>query len=213
MNFSLIAPFWPLFVKGAVVTFVASLLALALGLALGLWIGLARSSRWSLLRWASGCYTFLLRGTPLIVQLFLIYFALPQLGLNLPPFAAGVIGIGLNSSAYVAELVRGALASVPQGQWEAAHILGLSWHQSLWRVILPQSLKTLLPALGNEFVSLIKESSLLSVLAITDLTQAGSQVRSVTYASFESFAVVGLLYLVLTTLFGAVTRLLEKKVA
>lgn len=212
MNFSLIAPFWNLFFQGARVTLLASMLALLLGLVLGTGIGLLRQSRYLILQWFSRLWVFVLRGTPLIVQLFLIYFALPQAGINLPAFWAGVVGVGINSSAYVAEILRGGILSVAKGQWEAAQVLGLSHRQTLWFVILPQSLKSALPALGNEFVSLIKESSLLSTLAITDLTQAGNQVRSVTYASFESFIVVGALYLCLTTLFSSLTKMIEHRI-
>ncbi len=153
----------------------------------------------------------IIRGTPLLIQLFLIYFGLPSLGLNLPAFTAGVIGLTINSSGYVGEIVRGGIEAVPKGQWEASKVLGLSYFHTMRFIILPQAIRNMLPAIGNEFVTLIKESSLLSTLAITELTMVGQQVRSVTYASFETFIIVGIIYLVMTSITSFALQYIEKK--
>lgn len=211
LDFSVLLPYWHLFLNGALVTVKASLFGVLIGTAGGLFVGAFRVLPFAPLRWLAWLYISVLRGTPLMVQLFLIYFGLPELGVNLDAFLAGVLGIGINSSAYVGEIVRGGIESILRGQWEAAKVLGLSYWQSLWTIIMPQAVRSMLPAIGNEFVALIKESSLLSVLAISDLTQAGQQVRSVTYASFESFIVVGLVYLFLTSAATGALSLLEKK--
>ena len=119
--------------------------------------------------------------------------------------------IGINSSGYVGEIVRGGIEGVAQGQWEASKMLGLSYWQTMKIIILPQAIRHMLPAIGNEFVTLIKESSLLSVLAISDLTMVGQQVRSVTYASFETFIFVALVYLFLTSVTSGALQLLESR--
>lgn len=199
LDFTVILPYLNFFVSGLFVTIKASFLAVLLGLAIGVTVGSLRVVPIPFLRGIGAAYIYVIRGTPLLIQLFLIYFGLPSLGLNLPAFLAGIIGLGINSGGYVGEIVRGGIEAVPKGQWEASQVLGLSYLQTMKRIVLPQAVRNMLPAFGNEFVTLIKESSLLSTLAITELTMAGQQVRSVTYASFETFILVGLIYLCLTS--------------
>ena len=184
LDFSVLIPYFHMFWKGVCVTIQASALGVLFGSALGIFIGAFRVMPFKPLRWLMATYIYVLRGTPLMIQLFLIYFGLPALGINLEAFTAGIIGIGINSSGYVGEIVRGGIEGVAKGQWEASKMLGLSYWQTMKIIILPQAIRHMLPAIGNEFVTLIKESSLLSVLAISDLTMVGQQVRSVTYASF-----------------------------
>lgn len=211
LDFSVLEPYWHLFLGGAWITVKASFFGVLMGTALGVFIGAFRVLPFKPMRWLMGAYIYVIRGTPLMIQLFLIYFGLPSLGINLDAFLAGVIGIGINSSGYVGEIVRGGIEAVPRGQWEASKMLGLSYWQSMKAIILPQAIKNMLPAIGNEFVTLIKESSLLSVLAISDLTMVGQQVRSVTYASFETFIVVALIYLFLTSVTSGALQLLENR--
>ena len=211
LDFSVLLPYLHMFWKGVVVTIQASALGVLFGSALGIFIGAFRVMPFKPLRWLMATYIYVLRGTPLMIQLFLIYFGLPALGINLEAFTAGIIGIGINSSGYVGEFVRGGIEGVAQGQWEASKMLGLSYWQTMRIIILPQAIRHMLPAIGNEFVTLIKESSLLSVLAISDLTMVGQQVRSVTYASFETFIFVALVYLVLTSVTSGALQLLENR--
>ena len=210
LDFSVLLPYMHMFVKGVAVTIKASALGVFFGTVLGIFIGSLRVMPFKPIRWLMATYIYVLRGTPLMIQLFLIYFGLPAVGINLDAFTSGIIGIGINSSGYMGEIVRGGIEGIPRGQWEAARMLGLSYAQTMKKIILPQAVRHMLPAIGNEFVTLIKESSLLSVLAITDLTMVGQQVRSVTYASFETFIFVALVYLFLTSVTSGLLALLER---
>ena len=211
LDFSAIVPYLHMLLAGAKVTIQASFLSVFFGALLGIFIGALRVVPLAPVRSIAATYIYIIRGTPLLIQLFLIYFGLPSLGLNLPAFTAGIIGLSINSSGYVGEIVRGGIEAVPKGQWEASKVLGLSYQKTMRFIILPQAIRNMLPAIGNEFVTLIKESSLLSTLAITELTMVGQQVRSVTYASFETFIVVGIIYLVLTSVTSFSLQYVEKK--
>ena len=211
LDFSVLIPYLHMFWKGVCVTIQASFLGVLFGSALGIFIGSFRVMPFKPLRYLMAAYIYVLRGTPLMIQLFLIYFGLPALGVNLDAATAGILGIGINSSGYVGEIVRGGIEGVSKGQWEAAKMLGLSYWQTMKSIILPQAIRHMLPAIGNEFVTLIKESSLLFVLAISDLTMVGQQVRSVTYASFETFIFVAVVYLVLTSVTSGALQLLENR--
>ena len=211
LDFSAVSPYIPMLLAGAKVTFQASILSVLFGSLLGTLVGALRVVPFTPLRYIAAGYIYIIRGTPLLIQLFLIYFGLPSLGLNLPAFAAGIIGLSINSSGYVGEIVRGGIEAVPRGQWEASKVLGLSYFKTMRFIILPQAIRNMLPAIGNEFVTLIKESSLLSTLAITELTMVGQQVRRVTYASFETFILVGLIYLVMTSATSVLLQYVEKK--
>lgn len=211
LDFNAIAPYFHMLLTGAKVTLVASLLAVFFGSLFGTIVGALRVSPIAPLRRVAATYIYIIRGTPLLIQLFLIYFGLPSLGLNLSAYASGIIGLSINSSGYVGEIVRGGIEAVAKGQWEASQVLGLSYLKTMRFIILPQAIRNMLPAIGNEFVTLIKESSLLSTLAITELTMVGQQVRSVTYASFETFIAVGIIYLVMTSATSLGLQYLEKK--
>ncbi len=211
LDFSAISPYLHMLITGAKVTLQASLLAVFFGSVFGTLVGALRVVPIGPVRSIAAAYIYIIRGTPLLIQLFLIYFGLPSLGLNLPAFAAGIIGLSINSSGYVGEIVRGGIEAVPRGQWEASKVLGLSYLKTMRFIILPQAIRNMLPAIGNEFVTLIKESSLLSTLAITELTMVGQQVRSVTYASFETFIMVGVIYLVMTSSTSLLLQYVEKK--
>ncbi|MCL1875247.1 MAG: amino acid ABC transporter permease [Synergistaceae bacterium] len=211
LDFSIILPRLPLLLKAAVVTIEASFFAVFFGTILGIIIGALRVAPDPFVRGVAACYIYVIRGTPLLIQLFLIYFGLPSLGIYFTAFVSGVLGLSINSSGYIGEIVRGGIEAVPKGQWEAGKVLGLSYEKTMQFIILPQALRNMLPAFGNEFVTLIKESSLLSTLAISELTMVGQQVRSATYASFETFIVVGLIYLIMTSVTSYLLRLVEKR--
>lgn len=211
LDFSVVFPYLPMFLKGTKATIEASILAIIIGLVIGTIVGIGRVIPLKPINMIAWLYVYVIRGTPLLVQLFMIYFGLPSIGIELEAFTAGVIGLGINSGGYVAEIVRGGIEAVHKGQVEAAKVLGLSYLQTMWYIVLPQAIRNMLPALGNEFVTLVKESSLLSTLAITELTMVGQQVRSVTFASFEVFIVVALIYLVITTAVSSLVRYIERK--
>jgi len=211
LDFTIIIPRLPLLLKASVVTIQASFLAVFFGTILGIIVGALRVTPNRFISSIAASYIYVIRGTPLLIQLFLIYFGLPSLGIYFTAFVSGILGLSINSSGYIGEIVRGGIEAIPKGQWEAGKVLGLSYGKTMRFIILPQALRNMLPAMGNEFVTLIKESSLLSTLAISELTMVGQQVRSATYASFETFIAVGLIYLVMTSVTSFLLRQIEKR--
>ena len=187
----------PALLKGAVLTVELSVLAIMIGFCLGVLIGIVRLAKFVLLRYPAIAYINFFRGTPLLVQLFLIYYGLPQLGLKLGPFAAALSGMVLNDAGYVAEITRGAIQSIDKGQWEAARATGLSPFQAMFHVIFPQALKRMIPPLGNEFVMLIKASSLVSTIAMVELTRTAQLIASATFRPMELLVCAALIYLAL----------------
>ncbi len=188
----------PALVFGASMTLRVTVLSIILGLLIGLVAGLAKVWPNRILRIIASAYIELVRGTPLLVQIFLVYFGLPALGLNLDPFIAGVIAMGINSGAYVGEIVRGGIDSIALGQMEAARSLGMTWWQAMYYVILPQAFVRILPPLGNEFIALLKDSSLVSTIAIAELTRTGQIIITRTFKSFEIWSGVALFYFAMT---------------
>ena len=200
------ALFW-----GATVTLRVTVLSIVIGLLIGIVAGLARVWPNTFLRTVSAAYIELVRGTPLLVQIFLVYFGLPALGLNLDPFVAGIIAMGVNSGAYVGEIVRGGIESIAQGQMEAALSLGMTWWQAMYYVILPQAFVRILPPLGNEFIALLKDSSLVSTIAIAELTRTGQIIITRTFKSFEIWSGVALFYFIMTYAISRVVKYSEKR--
>ena len=152
-----------------------------------------------------------IRGTPLLVQLFIWFFGLPHFGINLPAFVCGVVGMGIYSGAYVSEIVRGAIQSIDRGQMEAARSLGMSYRTAMREIVVPQAVVRMIPPLGNEFIALIKNSSLVSLLTIADLMHEGQKIISVSYRSLETYLAIALVYFVLTNLTGLALRRVERK--
>ena len=214
-------PYWlevpiksfPYLLKGAVTTLEVTSLSVLLGLLIGTFVGMGRLSRNPIFSRPATVYVEFIRGTPLLVQIYIIYFGLPSLGLNLPKFPAGIIARGINSGAYVAEIVRAGIQSISHGQYEAARSLGLTHWQAMRYIILPQAFRNILPALGNEFIALTKDSSLVSVIAITELLRAGQIVISRTFQSFSVYFAVALLYFVMTFTMSRMVRWVEKRLA
>ena len=199
------------FAEGARTTLYLTLISGAIGLVLGVVAALARTSGNALLRTISGAYIWIIRGTPLLVQILFMYFALPVLvpGLNLPDFAAAVIALALNVGAYNAEAVRAGLNAVPRGQTEAARALGLPRSRVFLDVVFPQAFKISLPPLVSTFVALLKDSSLAYAIGVVELTNVGNRIQSATFQPVETLITVGVTYLVLTTLVTQVTAAVE----
>ncbi|MFM4941681.1 amino acid ABC transporter permease [Aeromonas bivalvium] len=197
---------------GIWVTIKLSLVAGVFAILLGTLAGLARLSPNPALRNLAGCYVELIRGTPLLVQIFIVYFFIGTV-LNLDRFTAGVAALAVFTGAYVAEIVRAGIDSIHNGQMEAGRSLGLTSAQTMRYIILPQAFKRVLPPLAGQFINLIKDSSLVSVISITDLTKAGREVVSSTFSPFEVWFTVALLYLVLTGTLSFLVRRLEVKYA
>jgi polar amino acid transport system permease protein len=195
---------------GLWITLKISALSLVFALALGLVAGLGRVASNPALRNLAATYVELIRGTPLLVQIFIFYFFIGTV-LELSPFTAAVAALAVFTGAYVAEIVRAGIEAVPRGQMEAARSLGMSAAQAMRFVILPQALRRSLPPLAGQFISLIKDSSLVSVIAITDLTKAGREIVSSTFTPFEVWFTVALMYLVLTGALSLWVRRLERR--
>lgn len=195
---------WLNYLKGMGITLEVSLFAAIVGLMLGTLLALMRLSRVGALQKAAGVYVGIIRGTPMLLQVLIINFGIFGT-IAIDRVIIGVIACGLNSAAYVSEILRSGILSVDKGQTEAGRSLGLSsWH-TLRLIVFPQALKTALPALCNEFITLIKETSILAYIALTELTKAGDYIRSKTYSAFTPYIVSGILYLVVT---GVLTKLL-----
>jgi len=202
----------PFLLRGALYTVQVSVLAIVAGLILGWMFGLASVSGIKALRAATWCYVYFIRGTPLLVQIFLIYFGLAALGLNLPAFWSGVIALGLNSGGFQAEIVRAGIESIDKGQSEAARSIGMSRVQTLLFILVPQTIRRVIPPLTNELITLTKSSSLLSAIAALELTHAGQLIIARTFAAFEIYAAVALIYLLLVGVLSRCSTLLERRV-
>jgi polar amino acid transport system permease protein len=201
LDFSPVWSGWADLLHGALVTVEITAVSLLLGCLLGLLIGIGRlDPRRRILYAACTAYVAAIRGTPLLVQLFILFFGLPQFGVMLPAFACGMLGLGIYSAAYVSEIVRGSIQSVDRGQMEAARSIGMSGGQALLSVILPQAVVRMIPPLGNEFIALIKNSALVSLLTIHDLMHEGQKIISVSYRSLEVYLAIAVIYFVLTGL-------------
>ena len=213
-DFSLIWNSLPLLLAGAGVTIEITAIAVGLGFILGLITSVCRLSSVKILRGIAICYVNIIRGTPMLVQIFLIYFALPMvIGERINPFVAAVAACFINSGAYVSEIFRAGIQSVDKGQMEAGRSLGLSWMQTMRYVILPQAFKHVIPPLGNEFISMTKETSLVSVIGFEELTRRGQLIIAKTYGSFEIWLTVAAIYLVLTLSIARLVSYLERRFA
>ncbi|CAJ0713103.1 MULTISPECIES: amino acid ABC transporter permease [Ralstonia] len=213
LDFSPVWAGWHDILRGAIVTVEVTAAALVLGCVLGLLIGIGRlNPRRRLIYGICTVYVTFIRGTPLLVQLFLLFFGLPQFDILLPAFVCGVLGLGVYSGAYVSEIVRGAIQSVDRGQMEAARSIGMSSAQSMRAIILPQAVVRMIPPLGNEFIALIKNSALVSLLTIHDLMHEGQKIISVSYRSLEVYLAIALVYLVLTSAASYLLHRLERNI-
>jgi His/Glu/Gln/Arg/opine family amino acid ABC transporter permease subunit len=202
----------PFLLKGAVYTIQVSVLAIVFGLGLGWILGLIAVSGVRWLRAIAWGYVQFIRGTPLLVQIFLIYFGLPALGINIPPYWSGVIALGLNSAGFQAEIVRAGIESIDRGQTEAARSIGMSGVQTLLFILVPQTIRRVIPPLTNELITLTKSSSLLSAIAVLELTHAGQAIIARTFAPFEIYAAVAVLYLILIAILSRGSAVLERRV-
>jgi polar amino acid transport system permease protein len=197
MDIALIGRIIPVFVQAAWTTVQISLLALALGLAVAALIAALRLSHLVVLRIAGTAYVSVFRGTPALIQIFLLYFGGPQVGIQLEPFAAGAIALGLNIAAYMAESIRGGVLSVDRGQMEAARSLGFGEGQSMRWIVLPQAAKLMIRPLGVNAVALVKGTALVATISVVELTYTAQRFIGSTYKPFEIFAVTAALYMIM----------------
>lgn len=201
--------------NGAYLTLEISVASIAVGLSLGVFLGVLNCQRLRFFPVSTliSTYITIMRGTPLFVQILLLYFGLPAVsGLNFSPFVAGVIALGLNSTAYIAEIIRAGINSIPPGQWEASKMLGYSSFQTLYFIILPQTMRTILPPLTNEIVVLVKESSILMVVGVPELTKVSKDIVSREMNPMEIYLIAGLFYLAFTSFISFALKKLEGRI-
>lgn len=203
----------PLLLKGAVMTVQLAVLGIILGTSIGLVIALMKIDHRPFLNVIGGLYTWFFRGIPLLVQLIFLYYGLPAIGIVLTPYAAAVIGLSLCGGAYIAEIIRAGIQSIEKGQMEAALSLGMSYSQAMRRVIVPQTYRRLLPPMGNEFITLLKDVALVSVITMVDLLRSAQLLNQTYFRPFELFGAVAILYLILTSIFTIAVGYLEKKLS
>jgi len=214
IDWTIIPEFLPVFMKGLQTTLLISVISIALGFIGGILIGMCRISRNRLVYGASTVYVEAFRGTPLLIQIFLIYLGLPQLGIYVDsPLVAGLIALSLNSAAYQSEIFRGGVQSISVGQIEAARSLGMTYNQALFNVVIPQALRNALPPYTNEFITMIKDSSLVMTIGVLELTQRGKLISATTGQSIPVLLFVALLYFVLTFSTSRILRYVERRFA
>lgn len=220
MDFSFLSNYSQFFIDGTKITIAISVCTLLLGFIVGVVICLARISRNKVLSFLGRVYIEFLRGTPLLVQIYIIYFGFPTIGIKFPSlgsipseYISAVVALSINSSAYIAEILRSGIQSIDKGQMEASRSLGLDYSTSMRLVIIPQALKNVLPALANEFIVLVKESSIVSVIGIQDLMYSADIVKGNTYLAFEPLLVAAMIYFILTFTLSKLVGLLEFKLA
>lgn len=213
LDFSVVLTKIPILLEGCVVTLQISFFALLLGMIFGIAGALCRISSNRALNSLAFMYVWVIRGTPVMVQLFILYFGLPQLGIKLPSMVAGVLGLAINTGAYVTEIIRAGIQAVDKGQMEAALSVGMSFRQAMVRIIGPQATKICIPPLVNQFIMTLKNSSIASLVTITELFRTGEQIIYTTFRSFEVYMAVAVLYLMMNSVFMVIADRLERKMA
>ena len=212
VNFELMQSAFPLLIAGACITVEITALTVFFGMLIGIFVSLVRLSDYKIFRWMGNVYVDFIRGTPLLIQIFLVYFARPSIiGHRVDAYFAAISACSINSGAYMAEVFRGGIQSIDIGQMEAGRSLGMTWWQTMRYIILPQAFKRIIPPLGNEFIAMLKDSSLVSVIGFEELTRRGQLIIARTYASFEIWMAVAIMYLILTFTVARLTGLLERK--
>ena len=213
-DFSFLNNYWQFFVMGVEVTIELAIVSIILGTVLGIMLAMAKRSKVWILSLLSKAFIGFIRDTPLLAQIYIVYIALPEVtGLNVPDFVTGLVALTLYSSAYIAEIIRSGIQSLPAGQSEAAASLGMTSRQVMRDIILPQAFKNILPALGNQFIGNVKDSSLVSVLGITDLMYQAQTVRGSTALGLQPILVASGLYLIMTWLLNRVLLYVERRMS
>lgn len=205
-----IESFWPILKAGLAVTIPLSLLSFAIAMVIAVITALARMSNVSILRYVFGLYVWIFRGTPLLVQLFIVFFGLPNIGIVLDAWTASIITFSLNTGAYASESIRASILAIPKGQWEAAESLGMTYWQVLRHVIAPQTIRISLPPVTNDFIDLVKGTSLVASITLADMFMIGQQITARTYEPLLIYSLVAAIYLLFITVLTFVQGRLEK---
>lgn len=201
----------PVMLKGAGYTLVFAVAAMLGGLVIGFPAAVLRILPWKALRWPASVYVSVMRGTPLLVQMFVIYYGLPSVGIEFTPVTAGILALSLNAGAYLSESLRGAMLAVARGQWSASYSLGMGYGQTLRHVIMPQALRVAVPSMSNTLISLIKDTSLVSVITMTELMLATKEVIAATFQPLPLYLAAAAIYWLLSLLFEQLQRIAEAR--
>lgn len=213
MDIEILKNMLPIFLKGSVMTIELTIISVILGSIIGVIVATLKLLKNKALAAVLSFYTWLFRGTPMLLQLSFFYYALPFLGVELDPMGAAIIGLSLNSGAYMAEIIRGGILSIDKGQFEACKALGFTYIQTMKRVVLPQTFRVIIPSVGNEFITMLKDTSLVSAIAMEELMRHAQLQISATARPVEAFFIVGILYLLMTTVFTTIFSFTEKKLS
>jgi cystine transport system permease protein len=205
--------FFPMLKAGLQFTVPLTLVSFILGLVLALLTALARLSKFKPLALIARFYVWIIRGTPLLVQLFIIFYGLPMAGITLNELTAAIIGFTLSVGAYNSEVIRAAILSIPKGQWEAAYSIGMTDNQALRRVILPQAARVSIPPLANSFISLVKDTSLAATITVAEMFQIAQRITAATYEPLWIYCEVAVIYLIFCSILSALQNKLEKRLA
>lgn len=223
MNLEFFNKFGSMLVSGTKVTIIVSLITIFISIIIGSFLAMLRTGKVKVIRYIVSAYVAFVRGTPVLVQIYIVFYGIPLLGIQFPSFdimgldsqrlMSGVLALAINSSSYVCEIIRSGIESLDKGQMEAARSLGFNHLQSMKMVVLPQAIKNILPALANEFVVLIKTSSLVSTIGLAELMYIADSIRGVSFMAFVPLFVVAVIYFVITFAVSLVISILEKKMA
>lgn len=213
MDINILKQMFPILIKGSVITIELTCISVILGSIIGVFIALIKICKNTFVVALGGFYTWILRGTPMLLQLFFLYYGLPFVGIKFTPFQAAIVGLSLNSGAYMAEIIRGGIISVDKGQYEACKALGLSYGITMNKVILPQAFKNIIPSVGNEFITMLKDTSLVSTIAMVEVMRSAQLLYASSFRPIEAFLLTGCIYLALTTIFTTIFSMWEKKLA
>lgn len=216
LDFSFLKEYFPVFLEGAKWTLIISAITVILGALLGTILCFMKRSKFSIFKVRifkviSSVYVELIRGTPLLLQIYIVYFGLPSFGIQLGVLTSCIVAISLNSAAYVSEIIRAGIDGIDKGQLEAARSLGMTEGMAMRLIILPQAIKNILPAIGNEFVAIIKESSMASTIGVAELMYSSKIVTGATYKGFEPLIVIAMFYFVMTFSLGRAIAYIERK--
>jgi arginine/lysine/histidine transport system permease protein len=211
MDFSFLSEYYMFFINGAKFTLILAFFSVFLGVIGGTIFALMKISRNVILNMIAKAYVEIIRGTPLLVQLYIIFYGLPYVGVDLPDMIAGILALSINSSAYVAEIIRGGINAIDKGQMEAARSLGMSYNMAMMYIIIPQAIKNIIPVLGNEFIVIIKESSIVSVIGIHELSYNADTVRGNIFRPFEPLLVSAIMYFIMTFTLSKFMKRVEER--
>ncbi|HHW1903452.1 TPA: amino acid ABC transporter permease [Pseudomonas aeruginosa] len=202
---------WPFLLQGAMYTVLFAAVSMVLGLILGFSVAVVRVTKVPVVSQIAAVYVSAFRGTPLLVQIFVLYYGLPSVGIEFTPVTAGILALTLNVAAYLSESMSGAILGIDKGQWEAGLSVGLTWGQTLWNIITPQALRLAVPSLSNSLISLIKDTSLISVITVTELMLATKEVIAETFQPLPLYLAAAGIYWLLSALFERVQKALENR--